>query len=47
MDALNGLLDIIQQGLALWGVFVLRVVVHISQSLHVGLEIVLADGALQ
>lgn len=30
MDALNGLFDVIQQGLALRRVFVLRVVVHIS-----------------
>lgn len=30
MDALNSLFDIIQEGLALWRVFMLRVVVHIS-----------------
>lgn len=47
MDALNSLFDVIQQGLALRRVFVLRVVVHVSQCLHVGFEIMLADGALQ
>lgn len=30
VDALDGLFDIIQEGLALWRVFVLRVVVHIG-----------------
>lgn len=30
VDALDGLFDIIQEGLALWRVLVLRVVVHIG-----------------
>lgn len=47
VDPLNSLFDIIQEGLALRRVFMLRVVVHISQCVHIGFEIMLADGSLQ
>lgn len=47
MDALNGLPDAVQQGLALWRILALRAVVHIRQSLDVRFEILLVDWTLE
>lgn len=47
LDALDGLLDALQQVLVLWVLVALLVGVHVSQRVHVRIKVLLTNGLLQ